>query len=219
MKIVLLVLLFVIIPSLLFADINPNINIDNNVQIKGYYEPEYSSELTIWPGDLSTELASRVSGGAFNPSAQEVPHDGIIAIQSLTLNQQNAVFTWYLENGSNKKMRILFRITPLQAEIEIRNSQGFITGHKFYIPQYTIYMRRGDKNSSFSKSYSQIAPYNNSQKGVEALIFSTAKWDNLTHHEVNRGIYGICSIMLTGLTDDPGTFEYISYVTVELSVE
>ena len=217
-KMILAVLLFIISLSLFADNPSPQISVNTDVSIKGYYNPQYSSELSIWAGDLTSALATRVSGGAFNPPAS-IPQDGIVTINNLTLNSEVTVFTWYLENGSNKKMRISFSITPLQAEIEIKNSQGFITGHKYYIPKYTIYMKRGDKNSTYSKTYSMIEPYNNSQKGVDSLIFTNIKWDGLFHHDADKGIYGYCTIKLQELTDDPGTFEYIAYVTVELAVE
>lgn len=214
--------LFSLISLNLFADNPaPQITIDaDDVTIKGYYNPQTATEFSIWPGDLSTELASRVSGGAFNPSAAAIIHDGIVDIEDLPEDEAVGVFSWYLENGSNRRVKVAFYITPIQAEIEIKNSQDVVTGHKFYIPKYTITMYRADKKAYYNPplTYSQIEPYNNSQKGVDALIFKP-KWDGITHHEENKGAYGICYITLDEMTTDPGHFEYISYVTVELSVE
>ena len=217
----LLACLFSIISINLFADNPvPQINIDaDDVTIKGYYNPQAATEFSVWPGDLSTELASRVSGGAFNPSVATIIHDGIVDIDDLPEDEAVGVFSWYLENGSNRRVGVSFKITPIQAEIELKNSQGVVTGHKFYIPKYTITMRRFDKGYyNPPLTYSQIEPYNNSQKGVDALIFKP-KWDGIVHHLENKGIYGVCYITLDEMTTDPGHFEYISYVSVELSVE
>lgn len=225
MRKILLVCLFSIFSLCIFADNTPIVpDIDADVTIKGYYNPQTATEFSIWPGNLLTELASRVSGRAFNPSVATIIHDGIVDIEDLPEDEAVGVFSWYLKNGSTSSMQVAFYITPLQAEIEIKNSQGVVTGHKFYIPKYTIQMYRADTNTYFASfAYSQIEPYNNSQKGndgvkgVNGLIYKP-KWSGIAKHNGDKAAYGVCYITLEEMTTDPGHFEYISYVTVELSV-
>lgn len=219
MKRLLLVFILILTPFAIFADIT--ISDDNEITVKGFYEGTSGYILKIW-SDAATNttiynnLKTKITTGSdYFPTALEVPSSGILTVDELRTGVQTGIFVWYLENKyETRRMQLSFSISPLQAYV----------GDKYYVPSYKIEMYRAKLNNnainedkSKNKVYSTLDPYFSTQVADK---FSTASWNGIIYHQDNKGTCGICYITLNDYEKDvPGTFQYTSYVTVELWIE
>ena len=220
MKRLLLVFILIMTPIAIFADIT--ISDDKEITVKGYYEGTSGYILEIWSDvanntSIYNNLKTKITSGSdYFPTAQEVPSSGILTVDELRTGVQTGIFVWYLENKyETRKLQLSFSISPLQAYV----------GDKYYVPSYKIEMYRAKLNNNNSinedksknKVYSTLTPYASTQVADK---FSTASWNGITYHQDNKGTCGICYITLNDYEKNvPGTFQYTSYVTVELWIE
>ena len=194
----LLIVLLLFVSFSLFAT-NP---VTDHINIKGFYEESESNIVfKIWKANTIDE-----SGRVY--------HAGDIYLEGNPTAGEVRIFTWELSGNKNLDVSLTFTITPLQAY-----SHG-----TYYIPKHTLRMYensilKNTHNFSTATSGSSSYPgYRQSNSGSGSFIIKSAVFSYNLSITADTAKTGYCTLQVIEYNEDTaGSFDYVSYVTVEFS--
>lgn len=194
----LLIVLLLFVSFSLFA-IN---SVTDHVNIKGYYE------------DAESNLVFKVWKSNTIDESGRVYHAGDIYLEGNPTAGEVRIFTWELSGNKNLNILLSFTITPLQAY-----SHG-----TYYIPKHTLKMYENDTLkgthafSNATSGSSSYPGYRQSNSGAGSFIINSAEFSFSESITADTPKTGYCTLQVLAYNEDTaGSFDYVSYVTVEFS--
>ena len=194
-----LLIVFMLFLSFSLFATNP---VTDHVNIKGYYEESESNLVfKVWKSNTIEE-----SGRVY--------HAGDIYLEDNPTAGEVRIFTWELSGNKNLNILLTFTITPLQAY-----SHG-----TYYIPKHTLKMYENNTLvdthafSNATSGSSSYPGYRQSNSGSGSFIIKSAVFSFNESITADTPKTGHCTLQVLAYNEDTaGSFDYVSYVTVEFS--
>ena len=218
------ILLSFLLAAAVLASLSAETLPSEDFRIKGYYSLSNTDvyDFKVW-----------LSGGV-----EQVFHAGVVTTDQ-DAGSAVEIFTWTMEGNSNKTITLSFKITPLQGYIE--------SGETYYIPKHRFdfyqnptvtydgpqggnvenppkpdpfYVGSDPQTADFpykrNGSYPYPQEYQEAAYKSVTIVYSGSVTGN-NSKKWSRS--GFCKLTVSEYEQSAGIYQYISYITVELTVK